>query len=177
MKFILLVSTLIASAFCVTGISFATDLNDEGVMLTISDTTSKRSFTIEQLKKQLQSETIRLLHPYYEKEKVFEAFRLRDFLQVMFHDSSQSPDLRVVQFLALDGYQSESQWDRLIEPGAYLVFRDIDVPGWEEMKKRQVSPGPFAIVWTGKDQTWKNGFPWPWQISVIRLTTGTEATR
>jgi hypothetical protein len=175
MKFILLVSTLIASACCVTGPSFATDSNDEGVLLTISDSISERSFTIEQLKTKLQSEIIRFVHPYYDKEKSFEAFPLQNFLQVMIQGSDQALDPQQVQFVALDGYQSEIDWNRIFEPGGYLVFRDTEVPGWEKMKKRPVSPGPFAIVWTGTAQTWKNGYPWPWQISTIRVTAGKGA--
>ena len=177
MKFILLASTLIVSAFCVTGPSFASDSNGEGALLIIADSIAERSFTVEQLKTRLQSETIRFVHPYYDKEKSFEAFRLQNFLQVMFEGSDQAPDSRQVQFVALDGYQSEIDWNRIIEPGGYLVFRDTEVPGWEKMKKRPVSPGPFAIVWTGKAQTWKNGYPWPWQISAIRVMAAKGATQ
>ena len=159
MKFILLFFTLIVSILCVTAPSFASDANDAAASLTIYDSISKRSFTVEQLKDKLQSETIRFVHPYYDKEKTFEAFPLQNFLQVMIQGPEQAADSRRVQFVALDGYQSEIDWNRIFEPGGYLVFRDIEVPGWEKMEKRQVSPGPFAIVWTGKDQTWKNDIP------------------
>ena len=32
-------------------------------------------------------------------------------------------------------------------------------------------PGPFYIVWTGKNQTAKNSFPWPWQLASVNLVT------
>jgi hypothetical protein len=174
MKITALLLLLIALAFPVSGLWRSAQADDVTAMLTIIDSASERSFTIEQLKQKLNGETIVFYHPYYDREKTFEAFPLRDFLQLMFADSKNSTHSSTVEFLALDGYQSAAAWEKLVEPGSYLVFRDVELPEWEIMPKRKVSPGPFAIVWTGKQQTWKNGYPWPWQLHSIRLSKGPE---
>lgn len=137
--------------------------------LTVVHADREQAFTVSQLKARLESETVSFVHPYYEKEKSFEGFALGSLLKELFPvETANAGDLKV-QFQALDGYQSVTPWDKLFEPGGYLIFRDVERPQWEEMKKRKVSPGPFAVVWIGKDQLWDNGYPWPWQIEVMRL--------
>lgn len=174
MRITALLPLLLALAFPLIGPWRSAQADDVTAMLTIIDSASKRSFTVAQLKQELDSETIVFFHPYYDREKTFEAFPLRDFLHLVFADAKNSAHSSAVEFLALDGYQSGAAWEKLVEPGGYLVFRDVEQPGWEIMPKRKVSPGPFAIVWTGKQQTWKNGYPWPWQLHSIRLSKGPE---
>jgi hypothetical protein len=174
MRITALLPLLLALAFPLTGPWRSAQADDATAMLTIIDSASKRSFTVAQLKQELDSETIVFFHPYYDREKTFEAFPLRDFLHLVFEDAKNSAHSSTVEFLALDGYRSGAAWEKLVEPGAYLVFRDAELPEWEIMPTRKVSPGPFAIVWTGKQQTWKNGYPWPWQLHSIRLSKGPE---
>lgn len=137
--------------------------------LTVVDNNLEQSFTVAQLKVKLQSTTISFAHPYYEKEKSFEGFALGPFLKEMFQGQTAGTGSWKVRFEALDGYRSETPWDKLFEYGGYLVFRDLDYPQWEEMKKRKVLPGPFAVVWTQREQTADAGYPWPWQIETVRL--------
>lgn len=142
--------------------------------LTVSQPTHEVSFSVKQLESVLSSETVRFFNPYYEKEKSFEAFPLGKFVEEMFKDTPQDSANWAVKFAALDGYQVTVDLDKLFEPGGYFVFRDIDMPDWEKMKTRQVSPAPFAIVWVGKEQTVKNGYPWPWQIASMTLLKATD---
>jgi hypothetical protein len=137
--------------------------------LTVIHADQEQSFTVTQLKARLESEIVSFVHPYYEKEKSFQGFALGSLLKELFAVETANAGGWKVQFQALDGYRSVTPLDRLFEPGGYLVFRDIERPQWEEMKKRKVSPGPFAVVWIEKEQLWENGYPWPWQIEAIRL--------
>ena len=129
----------------------------------------KQSFTVPQLEARLKSETVKFFNPYYEKVKSFEGFALGSLMKELFPAESAKAGGWKVEFLALDDYRSVTPLQKLFEPGGYLIFRDNDRPQWEEMKKHKVSPGPFAVMWTGKEQLWKDGYPWPWQIKVIRL--------
>ncbi len=137
--------------------------------LTVIHADRKQSFTVPQLEARLESKAVRFFNPYYEKVKSFQGFALGSLLKELFPAESANAGDWKVEFLALDGYRSATPLHKLFEPGGYLIFRDIDRPQWEEMKKRKVSPGPFAVMWIEKDQLWKNGYPWPWQIEEIRL--------
>ena len=137
--------------------------------LTVIHAGGEQSFTVPQLEARLESETVRFFNPYYEKVKSFQGFNLGSLLKELFPVESANAGGWKVEFLALDGYQSVTPLDKLFEPGGYLIFRDNERTQWEEMKKRKVSPGPFAVMWIEKEQLWKNGYPWPWQIESIRL--------
>ncbi len=137
--------------------------------LTVVHADREQSFTVPELKARLESETVSFVHPYYEKQKTFEGFALASLLRELFPAETVKAGGWKVQFQALDGYRSVTPSDKLLEPGGYLIFRDVERPQWEEMKKRKVSPGPFAVVWVGKEQLWESGYPWPWQIEAIRL--------
>jgi hypothetical protein len=93
-----------------------------------------------------------------------------DLLEVMFEGSKNAVNSATVDFQVLDGYESTATWGKSSEPGGYLVFRDVEMPAWEVMASRKVAPAPFAIVWTGKEQIWKNGYPWTWQVRSICLS-------
>lgn len=151
------------------GVHAETAITGKEPTLTVGLADGEQSFTVRELKARLESENVSFFHPYYEKQKSFEAFALGSLLKELFPAETANAGDWKVQFQALDGYRSVTPWDKLFEPGGYLVFRDIEQPQWEEMKKRKVSPGPFAVVWTGKEQLWDNGYPWPWQIESISL--------
>lgn len=145
------------------------DTTGEVTRLVVVHGATEKSLSVNQLKARLRSETVRFVHPYYEKEKAFEGFPLRSLMNELFDGAESETSNWQIEFTALDGYRATAEWVKLLQSGGYLIFRDIEVPDWEKMKSRQVSPGPFAIVWVGKEQIFKNGFPWPWQIVSMRL--------
>ena len=60
----------------------------------------------------MKSENIQFVHPYYEKEKSFEAFPLGDFLRKIFVAEGKNTTAWSVQFEALDGYKSVVKWEK-----------------------------------------------------------------
>jgi cytochrome c2 len=96
-------------------------------------------------------------------------FTVRDVLALGFGDELNNPDFTDIAFTALDGYESVSVLPKMKEKGGYIVFADLDSNNWEPIGRTDASPGPFYLVWTGKDQLPENEYPWPWQIASINI--------
>lgn len=128
-----------------------------------------KKFNLGELKKELKSHEINFLDPEYGKEKSYKAFLLHDILQLGFGNNWKSSDYSNVTFGALDGYLAVSTVSKLEEPGGYIVYEDLQYKNWELVSIRKVNPGPFYLVWTGKEQTTANEYPWPWQVVSIDL--------
>lgn len=127
------------------------------------------------MKSKLQVHEIELFHPNYGKNKKYEGFSVSDVLGLGFGDKLNNPDYPDVAFIALDGYESVSDKSKLNEPGGYIVFKDLDHQGWEPIDDKQANPGPFYLLWTGKEQTTANEYPWPYQLVDINLVSFKDA--
>lgn len=128
-----------------------------------------KELRLSELKAKLKTPKIEFYDPHYKKDKKYEGFTLQDVLQLGFGDEWKSSDFTDVAFEALDGYMSVAKISEVSEPGGYVVFKDLEYKDWETVSIREANPGPFYIVWTGKDQTTANEYPWPWQLSSIDL--------
>ena len=125
--------------------------------------------TLDVMKSKLKTYRIELYDIEYKKEKRYEGFRVGDVLRLAYGDRLDDADYTDIAFTALDGYESVSLLPKMNEEGGYIVFEDIDSPGWEPVGRTQSSPGPFYLVWTGKTQTPENEYPWPWQIASVNI--------
>lgn len=125
--------------------------------------------SLNDLKENIETHKIEFYDPQYQKDKSYEAFALQDVLQFGFGDRWESSAYTDIAFEALDGYTSITTMNKLKEPGGYLVFRDLEYEDWEPVSIKESYPGPYYIVWTGKDQATANGYPWPWQLFSIDL--------
>ncbi len=104
------------------------------------------------------------------RDKHYRAFALRDALDYGFGKRWLSSDFSDAAFVALDGYAAVGPLDKLEESGGYLAFKDLDAAsGWEPIGSHKADPGPFFVVWTGRDQSTTNQYPWPWQVAAINL--------
>ena len=104
------------------------------------------------------------------KVKRYEAFALRDALDLAYGKHWLAPDFSHVAFVALDGYAAVGALTKAEEDGGYVAFRDLDAAsGWEPVGTHQADPGPFFVVWTGSKQTTADQYPWPWQVTAINL--------
>jgi mono/diheme cytochrome c family protein len=128
-----------------------------------------KDIDLSNLEKNIEVHKIKFYDPQYKKDKKYEGFALQDILQFGFGDNWNSSDYTDVAFEALDGYTSVSTLAKVSEPGGYIVFKDLEYEDWEPISIKEVNPGPFYLVWTGKDQTTANEYPWPWQLSSIYL--------
>jgi mono/diheme cytochrome c family protein len=112
--------------------------------------------------------------PYYGRAKRFLACPLREVLALGFGAPPQPGSDEDFFFRARDGYVKLTSAARLAEPGGYLAFADADRtrgddPGWEPIDRRQVSPAPLYVVWTGPGQNDPHLYPWPYQLAAIEI--------
>ena len=130
-----------------------------------------KEYKLSELKAELQSHKIEFHDPQYDKEKRYRGFKLRDLLQLAYGDEWGDPQYTDIAFQALDGYVSVSSTAKLGEPGGYVVYEDLDYPNWEPVGYAQANPEPFYLLWTGKNQTTANEYPWPWSLASANLIT------
>jgi len=128
-----------------------------------------KEITLSELKSKLETQTIELYDTEYKKSKRYLGFTVGDVLALGFGDDLDNPDFTDIAFTALDGYESVSVLPKMKEKGGYIVFADLDSNSWEPIGRTDANPGPFYLVWTGKDQLPENEYPWPWQIASINI--------
>ncbi len=126
---------------------------------------------LQDLKTKLKTHKIEFFDPHYNKTKRFKAFALQDVLNLGFKNNWSSDKYTDIGFKALDGYNSVSKIGLLNEDGGYLTFEDFDFPSWEPIGRNKANPAPFYLVWLKENQTTEFGYPWPWQLKEINLTT------
>ena len=142
--------------------------NTPKLEFSISNGTTK-SFTLDELKLKLNTHEITFRDPHYSKVKRYSAFLIYDVLQLAYGKEWEKDIYTDVAFTALDGYTAIAKIYKLKEQGGYLTFFDLDVKEWEPVGRKKAIPGPFYLVWTGKQQTTEYEFPWPWQLASINL--------
>lgn len=121
------------------------------------------------LAKRPAARTIEVADPFYKRRMRYKAVPLKDLLTAAYGGSWGENVLGEVFFEALDGYRSHARVSVLMNDGGMIAFADADSPEWRPMPKGVV-PGPFYLVWTGPAQTPDKGFPWPWQITGVKMT-------
>lgn len=112
-----------------------------------------------------KSEIITTNDPYYGKAKRFRASALKPLLERAFPGVEVATSTFVLR--AKDGYAVPIEGSRLLEPGAFVAFADLDVPAWQPIGPAQVSPAPFYLIWQGQQQSNLTTHPRPWQLARI----------
>jgi len=113
--------------------------------------------------------TISVEDPFYKTTKRYKAVPLKDLLTAAYGGSWGENTLGEALFDARDGYRSHARVSVLMNDGGMIAFADADAPEWRPIPKGVV-PGPFYLVWTGPGQTPDKGFPWPWQVTGVKMT-------
>ena len=124
--------------------------------------------TAAELGARRDARVISLTDPFYGKRKRYRAVPIKDLLAHAYGPDWIENGVGEFFFEALDGYRFHARVPILAEDGGMLAFADADSPGWEEMPKEKLRPGPFYLVWIGADQTPKKGYPWPWQLVSVK---------
>jgi mono/diheme cytochrome c family protein len=133
------------------------------------------SFDLDELGARLKARDLSLFDPEYGKPKHYRAFPLGEVLRLGFGSDWASDVQADIAFQALDGYRAITPVAKVAADGGFLVFRDLDLGGWEPVGRMQASPGPYYVVWTGAEQTTRQGYPWPWQLAMIELVRFDES--
>lgn len=126
--------------------------------------------SLVELQDHIKSHRVRFFNVLMNKEKNYEAFSLKDVLNFAYQTKWVSDQYSDIAFIALDGYEAVSSLGKLREDGGFLAFRDLDLNNvWEPVGNKKIDPAPFFLIWTGKNQTTKNAYPWPWQVVALDL--------
>ncbi|HTJ85401.1 MAG TPA: cytochrome c [Polyangiaceae bacterium] len=126
------------------------------------------TLTLREIVRAIAPETITQLDPYYNRDKTYRAVPLAAVLELGFPNVSGLPTLELV-LRAKDGYVVPMTGDKAFEPGAYIAFEDVDVPGWEPIGPQKANPAPFYLVWKNADQTDLDTHPRPYQLASIEI--------
>lgn len=121
------------------------------------------------LAKRPAARTIEVDDSFYKRRKRYKAVPLKDLMTAAYGGSWGENALGEVFFDALDGYRSHAPVSVLMNEGGMIAFADADAPDWQPTPKGVV-PGPFYLVWTGREQSPAKGFPWPWQVTAVKMT-------
>lgn len=130
---------------------------------------NEKTLSLGQMKAGIPVSELAFFDPEYGKQKRYRGFALARVLALAFGPAWQGQDYTEMIFSALDGYASVATLEKLGEPGGFIVFEDMDNPGWEPVGRNQANPGPFYLVWANPAQSTAHGYPWPWQLARVEL--------
>jgi len=133
----------------------------------VEDGQPARTWTLADLQHASPAAKITVFDPYYQRRKTFSAMPLGPILAAAFPSRKLASEDLVLR--ATDGYAVPIRGDRLLEGGAYLAFRDEEVPGWEPIGPQHAHPGPFYLIWSGAQQTDLTTHPRPWALGSIEV--------
>lgn len=128
-----------------------------------------REITLGEMLRDLPVETFTAHDPYYNREKTFRAVPLADLVRKGLAGGPEPLPAQQYVLRARDGYTVPMRGSRVFEAGAYVAFADVEVPGWEPIGPQRASPGPFYLVWRGKEQQSLEVYPRPWQLASIEI--------
>ncbi len=168
-KFIRILSISIILLFFSGSVQYSRSAEENPALKFLVSGNAVKEITLSELKSKLETHTIELYDIEYKKPKRYLGFTVQDVLALGFGDELNNPDFTDIAFTALDGYESVSVLPKMKEKGGYIVFADLGSNNWEPIGRTDANPGPFYLVWTGKDQLPENEYPWPWQIASINI--------
>ena len=143
----------------------------QGVSLTLlREGETVKKLSLEEMLQLAPKVDVDVDDPQYGRRKHYKAVALRPILNAAFGDPDKLGGQQFVIY-ATDGYAVPVTGETLATDGAYLAFRDREVPNWEPIGPQKVSPAPLYMVWRGADQRDPNTFPWPWAMSRIDAVT------
>lgn len=131
--------------------------------------TAEKTLSLAQMKARLPVAELAIFDTEYGKPKRYRGFALASVLEMAFGQAWQGHDYTEMVFSARDGYASVSSLDKLGESSGFIVFEDLDHPGWEPIGRNRANPGPFYLVWAKPGQSSAHEYPWPWQLAKIEL--------
>jgi len=151
------------------GQAATTTLVDDASELTFAiDGKARRALTKAALRSAIGSEIITVADAYYDgRPKTWRALPFRAVLERGFDGEGRELDTQHFLLRCIDGYAVPIDGKRLLE--AYVAIADADVPSWEPVGPKRAHPGPFFVVWKGKEQQNLEAFPRPYQLATIEL--------
>jgi mono/diheme cytochrome c family protein len=106
---------------------------------------------------------------YSGRKKRYAAFLLAPVLEKLWGRRAFGDDEALLK--AADGYVVSLRAQQLVDGRAYVAFDDLDVPGFEPVGPKRVTPGPFYLVWAKDEQHDLTEYPRPYQLVSVALAS------
>lgn len=133
------------------------------------DGKSVKTLTLSEILAGIPEETFTVFDPYYQHQKTFRAVPFAKVITAGFAGLGIALQNQDFVLKARDGYTVPMTGKKAFEQGAYLAFADTEVTGWEPIGNQRANPGPFYLIWRGKDQEELSTHPRPWQLASIGI--------
>jgi cytochrome c2 len=164
-------TTTVASATASATGSATASAEDKATLTFSIEGKNVRSLSRAELIAQVGTTDFTQFDPYYNSPKTFRAMDLRKLLERGFAGKNLVLSEQHFVLRATDGYTVPLDGKRLLEEGGYIAVDDTDVAdGWQPIGRQQVSPGPFYMVWSKKEQQKLETYPRPWQLATIEVS-------
>lgn len=147
----------------------AASLDERAALSFVSGGKAVRDVTLGELLRDLPAETFTAYDPYYNRDKTFRAVPLADVVRRGFAGVDMPLPAQEYVLRARDGFTVPMRGSKVFEAGAFIAFADVDAPSWEPIGPQRANPGPFYLVWRGKDQQSLETHPRPWQLASIEI--------
>ena len=121
------------------------------------------------LAREIPPETVTTADPYYGRVKRFAALPMERVLAAGFAGEGGALATRHFVLRARDGYTVPISGERLLEGGAYIAIRDLDVAAWEPIGPQRADPSPAYLVWSRPSQGDLETHPRPWQLAAVEV--------
>ena len=143
----------------------------DSAMLNASDGESRVAVSLAQLVREIGVRHIQSHDPHYEQEKKYSVLPCGNVVLALF--SLPQEVLKESTFLleATDGYSVRLPGDLLFHPSAFIAIADDENSDFLPIGTRGVNPGPFYLVWEGKQFSDEKKYPRPWALArIVRLS-------
>ncbi len=131
--------------------------------------------SLHDLKAKLHVHNVKIDDPVYGKPKSFDAFLLKEVLQLAGIGGPAQVDDEII-FTASDGYAPNTTFTQLNNHIAYLAFQEHGNAGRFALVKQgkaMITPGPFYVVWEEGTKI-REDVPFPYQLVKIEVVEFSE---
>ena len=136
----------LAPALAVSSWGITTAQSDDATLTFLRGNTPVVELTRAELIARVPPTTASFFDPRYEKNKTYRCLSISSVMAAVFGERWASSEFTEAEFTALDRYVSVAPASKLNEPGGCLAIGDVDVPAWEPVGRKGVSPGPFYLA-------------------------------
>lgn len=126
-----------------------------------------KTFSFAELSKKLKSHTVTVDDPVYHAKKTFDAFALKDVLELMGLNEKSGTDEMI--FTTQDGYAPVTSFEKVEKYKGYIAYQEHGTQGsFQRVRqgKQMLDPGPYYLFWKEGKSIYRE-VPWPYQLTQI----------
>lgn len=138
------------------------------IFLQLETGRDRRIISLEDLKKQLKSATVKVYNPSYQRKLTYRGFWIEDILRANHFPTGKEAQM---VFVCRDGYTAllSNGW---VGRHKWLLAYEETSGQWTPLIQgsQTISPGPWYLIGSKKESF--GDFPWPYAVVGIRSVNG-----